>query len=143
MKPRRILARILSASLLPALLVSLGFLGCTAGGEDQTEDPAAYALDVKTQVTQMLNSARRNPTNAAFNVGALVGILDDYESQPTGDHEQIYADLLAGCRELKQMYEQSAGGGEINAKIDELLALAGKLPGDVLLDDDPGGEEEE
>ena len=140
MKRPVILLRIVATCLVPALLVGVGLSGCNPPpGGDESGDPAAYALDIKTQVTEELSRAKANPAAAADSVAVLIENLEGYQDQPVGQHGETYAALLAGCKELKEMCDQSAGAAEIGAKIDEVLALAGKLPGQVT---DEEGEEE-
>ena len=128
-------SRIMLACLLLALLSTLG---CSrARGEkvqDDSRDPAAYACDVKTQVVELLGSAKRDPASAKTSLSLLVNFLDDYRSAPVGKHKQVYAELLNRSRELKQMYEQSAAPANVNAKIDEIVALAERLPGEIAVE---------
>ena len=139
MKRPTILLRILATCLVPALLVGVGLLGCNPPpGGDESGDPAAYALDIKTQVTRQLTRAKANPATLADSATVLIENLEGYEGQPVGEHKETYAALLAGCKELKEMCDQSAGAAKIGAKIDEILALAGKLPGQVTAEE---GEE--
>jgi hypothetical protein len=139
MKRPTILLRILATCLVPALLVGVGLLGCNPPpGGDESGDPAAYALDIKTQVTEELSRAKANPAAAADSVAVLIENLEGYQDRPVGEHGETYAALLGGCQELKEMCDQSAGAAKIGVKIDEILALAGKLPGQVTAEE---GEE--
>jgi hypothetical protein len=124
--------RLVAACLVSFLLVVVGLSGCNLPpGGDESGDPVAYALDIKTQVTQTLTQAKAEPASALDGVTVLIENLEGYHSQPIGEHGATYASLLAGCRQLKEMIGQSAGRAQIVAKIDEVLATAGKLPGQV------------
>jgi hypothetical protein len=137
MKRPAVLFRLLCACLVPAVLIVVGFSGCESGPTgDETGDPAAYAADVKTTVIRRMRQLEKDPTHAVQSMGTLVKFLADYESQPVGDHRQVYADLLAKCRELEGLHKQSAAADEIKAKSDEITALAEKLPGQLDLNEE-------
>ena len=131
MKPPTILFRLVGTCFVPVLLLGVGLSGCNAPpGGDESGDPAAYALDIKTQVTQALTQAKAKPASALDSITVLIENLEGYQDEPIGEHGETYASLLAGCRQLKEMIEQRAGP-QIVAKIDEVLATADKLPGQV------------
>ena len=141
MKRPTILVPLVATSLVPVLLLGVGLSGCNAPpGGDESGDPAAYAQDIKTQVTQALTQAKTKPASALDNITVLIENLEGYQDEPIGEHGEIYASLLAGCRQLKEMIEQRAERPQIVAKIDEVLATAGKLPGQVgaLYEDEEG-----
>ena len=137
MKRPAVLLRVLCACLVPALLIVVGFSGCESGPvEDETGDPAAYAADVKTTVIGRMRQLEKDATHAVQSMATLVKFLEDYESQPVGDHRQVYADLLAKCQELEGLYQQSAAADQVKAKSDEIVALADTLPGELDVDED-------
>lgn len=143
MRRAAVLFRLLCACLVPAVLIVVGFSGCGSGPDgDETGDPAAYAADVKTTVIRRMRQLEKDPTHAVQSMGALVNFLKDFESRPVGDHRQVYADLLAKCQELEGLYKQSAAAAQVKAKSDEITALAGKLPGELDLDEEEPEEQE-
>ena len=143
MKRPAVLSGLLFACLVPAVLMTVGLSGCdTPPGGDETGDPAAYAADVKTTVIGRMRQLEKDPTHAAQSMSALLKFLEDYESQPVGDHRQVYADLLAKCRELEGLYQQSADAAQVKAKRDEITALAETLPGELDLNEEEAVDRE-
>jgi outer membrane murein-binding lipoprotein Lpp len=122
------------ASLVVALLSGLVLAGCEEpppGGADTSDDPEVVAADVKTAAVRALNEAKAAPQSGASSVEVLVENLQGYGDLSLGEYKDTHSELVSGCEELHKMYQQSAGAEQILAKIDELLALADTLPGDV------------
>jgi hypothetical protein len=103
-------------------------LGCGGSGPPppETQDSSAYALRIKRTIVEFVAEGKQNPTAAPKEAAVLVETLEVYKSQPVGEHEAVYAELLERCRQLS-----SASGADVRKKLDELAALANKLPGQI------------
>ena len=119
------------------LLVNLVILvGC--GGQDEpipaTDDlrnPDVYGSNIKSNVIPLLKQAQQTPARAAEIAGQLSELVEDYEKRPVGQHVAKYKSLRDGAQELKTLAESSSP--DTNKKIDELLAVAQSLPGELKL----------
>ena len=116
------------------LALAAGAAGCggAPSGRDDSGDPLAYAEDVKHLVTQGLELAKRGPRELAVDrVHILRDAIAQYPQEPTKGHEATYQALLADLDELIALYRNAAPPGQITAKLDETLARAQTLPGEM------------
>lgn len=123
-------------SLVFAIVASVLFLGgCSGKNQDlDTGDPAKYAEKIKNRVHNMVEAVRRSPGSAREQASVLLEELEVYEKQPVGEHETVYAQLLQNCWELVEAAGRSGSGAEVARKLNEMKALADKLPGTVTLE---------
>lgn len=115
-------------------ILSLAVLltGCARNPQKlDTKDPVVYAKKIKTQVYNTVQTVRRSPRTASEQSAVLLEELEVYSSQPVGEHETTYAQLLQKCQELLAASQKSGGGAEVSRKLNEMKALADKLPGEV------------
>ncbi len=99
---------------------------------DHSQDPLAYARTVKTLVHSQLPLALRSDEPEDI-VSSVLGTLENYPDNPVGEYRAVYQDLVTQCRELRQLYESGSSEGA-KSKIDEILELANRLPGEVHVD---------
>jgi Txe/YoeB family toxin of Txe-Axe toxin-antitoxin module len=117
---------------LPLVLsLALAVVGCSSKSTMKSEgqDPAEYARATKQQVLQFVKSAKENPKSARGDAEALLERLQVYTSRPVGDNQAIYEQLVKKCQDLISTAKRSPGSGDVSKKLDELAALANKLPG--------------
>ena len=113
---------------LSAACVVMGMAsGCGPGPPPpETKDPAAYALRIKRMVEEFVAEGIRSPAAAPKEAAVLLETLEVHKSQPVGEHGAIYAELTQRCQELT-----TAKGADVRKKLDDMAALAKKLPGEV------------
>jgi hypothetical protein len=119
-----------SAWLLVTVLSALAYAGCSKPKLD-SQTPDYYARDIKRDVHNFVQAAKTNPKIAGQEGAILLEKLEAYPTQPVGDYEEIYAQLAAKCKELVEAANRKAPAAEISAKLNQLAALANKLPGDL------------
>jgi hypothetical protein len=117
--------------LLVVLSLGLAVVGCSSKStmKSEGEDPAEFARATKQQVLQFVKSAKENPKSAGGDAEALLERLQVYTSRPVGDNQAVYEQLVKKCQELVNTAKRSPGSGDVTKKLDELAALANKLPG--------------
>jgi hypothetical protein len=112
--------------LVPVSCVLVGF-GCK--GETQADrdakDPAVYARMIKQDVQQFVQDAKQNPRTLKDQASIFLEKLEAHTSQPVGDNGPIYEQLTQKCKEL---VEAASRLGDARKKLDEMAALAKKLP---------------
>jgi len=118
--------------LLLAMSLVLPVVGCSGGGKGtakaEGEDAAEFARTTKTQVLQFVKAAKENTKTAGGQAEALFERLQVYKSRPVGSNGPVYEEMLQKCKELVDTAKKSPGSGEVTRKLDELAALANKLP---------------
>jgi hypothetical protein len=112
-------------SLLLIFLVMTSCNGC-GGDSEQEVDPVLDYADMVRMMVMDLKNAEGGPRGA---IDAFAENMEGYESEALGDHEATYAAIAKIAQELKSM-KDSASDAELRAKVDELVALADKLPGE-------------
>jgi hypothetical protein len=121
----------LLAAAAPALLLA----GCLKGpAKLDTKDPDYYAQKIKRQVYELVQAAWQDPKAAGPQGSVLLEELEGYKTQPVGDHEATYEQLLQKCRELVEAANRRASQAQIRKTLGEMKALADKLPGTVILE---------
>jgi hypothetical protein len=116
--------RLIGASLLVVCVVLGGCRGGEGGRTVDVDPVVDYANLVRSMVMQLTQSEagpRREVQYFAENMA-------EYESEALGDYKAIYRQIAAMAEELKSMSE-SASDVQLAAKIQELVAVADKLPG--------------
>jgi len=107
--------------------------GCSGRGpaakKAEGEDPAEYARATKQQVLQFVQMANENMKSAGGQAEALLERLQVHTTRPVGENKTIYEQLTQTCKELVDAAKRSPGSADVKKKVDELAALANKLPG--------------
>jgi hypothetical protein len=112
----------------------LFLVGCGSGDlVDHSRDPEMFAASVKQVVLQSAEDARESgePADALW---AVVHELepDELRHRPTGAHGSIYEQLYSLANQIREACEAADGRTpDLNQRLDELVALADQLPGDV------------
>ena len=118
---------------LGALSLILTAAGCSSGGKSTVKaegnDPTEFARTTKQQVQQFVRAAKEAPRSAGGDAVALLERLEVYKARPIGDNGPIYEQLVQKCKEVIDAAKRSPGSAEVMKKLDEMAALAGKLPG--------------
>jgi seryl-tRNA synthetase len=114
------------------LCVSLLLIGgCGKPLVDNSQDPEAYARDVKQLVFNEVASAAKSREPA----DQMVSVINELQQtdRPRGSYQATYDQLLKKAQEI-QAECQKAGKGKpanLTTRLDELKKLAQSLPGDV------------
>jgi len=116
------------------LIALVVFPGCGSKAEpipagDDLRNPDVYGSQIKSRAVAWLNQAKTHPDRAGSIALQLNELVEDYERQPIGDHGAKYKGLRDGAIELKKLADNSSP--EVGKKVDELLALANSLPGEL------------
>jgi hypothetical protein len=97
---------------------------------DNSQDPAAYARDIKAQI----NSAVRNARSSNEPVDHLEPLLLELKrsDRPLGESRSVYEDLRARVEQLvADCKRQGRGAPNLSGRLDELLKVAKTLPGET------------
>ena len=117
--------------LLPAwvLLAAAGCAGNKSAVKAEGDDAAEYAKTTKQQVKQCVQVGRENPRTVGAEAEALLERLQVHTSRPVGEHKATYEQLTQKCKDLVDAAKKSPGSSEVKKLLDDLNALADKLPG--------------
>ena len=88
-----------------------------------------FAADLKNQFNESLTLLKE--TSDPSHIDDMFEFFDDNDIPGSDSNQATYDKLQAGATELKSMFGKSASKADINKKIDELLALALTLPGEL------------
>jgi hypothetical protein len=114
--------------LLTALALAVLASGCSKSKPSPTAMPAAdYAKDTKNSVLSFVNSAKESPKAAGAQAEMFLEQLQGYAKRQVGDNKDIYEQLVQKCKEVSESAKRSPG--DVRKKLDEMAALANKLPG--------------
>ena len=90
--------------------------------------PAAdYAKDVKASVLRFVQSTKENPKAAGPQAEIFLEQLQGHAKRNVGEHKATYEQLVQKCKELSESGKRPPD--EVRKKLDEMAALANKLPG--------------
>ena len=130
MRQRIILVLFLATLVAPVLFLQSG---CGDGGSDWVDpDPVgSFNKGMKNQVFNTLNDAKPSAERAETGAAFLLEIFEEKDLSKAGEHEETYEKLRADAQELLSMCQQSASRSDVNAKIDEMIALTETLPGEI------------
>ncbi len=124
-----------ASRVMTCLVLSAMIAGCGGQppGTDDSGDPLAYAEEVKNMVLDGLQLAKKGPRELGVDrVHVLRDALSQFPERPVGEHRATYEALLNDLDQLISMYRESAQANQINSKIDETIARAETLPGQVI-----------
>lgn len=116
-------------------LFTLAVVGC-GGGEslpytDNSQDPEAYAKDVKLITIQAARGARAS-SEPVDSLDPLVRELEKSETRPVGSYQSTYAEVLALAKEARDAC--AAAGGKpsgLEGMLKKLEKSVESLPGEV------------
>src|SRR5262245_40821156 len=115
--------------LQAAVLVAVAF-GCARPAKPTDKlDAAGYARLIKRLVLEFVQEAKKNPEAAGQKASDLLETLKSHPKQPVGEHKEIYAELTTKCGALLEAAKRSPGSAATHKHLDEMAALANKLPG--------------
>lgn len=109
--------------------------GCGRSYTDNSNDPEAYARDIKEVALNAVNAARKG-RESADSLRTLVRELQNQEkiSRPVGSYKATYDELLGLALPLMEDCEKARGRvANLNPRLDALKKLADGLPGVVQL----------
>jgi hypothetical protein len=116
--------------LLLMAVVLPGGSGCSGSAADRdAKDPAVYARAIKKDVADFVQAAKKRPKTVKEQAAIFLEKLEAHASHPVGDHKAIYEQLTQKCKELVAAAKSSPGSAEVTKKLNEMAALADKLPG--------------
>jgi hypothetical protein len=114
------------------LAAALALVGSGCGGradlDAESKDPNVYARSIKTDVLNFVKDAKENPRTIVGNGSILLEKLQAHPSHPVGDNKATYEALVQKCKELVEA-ARTSGAADVNRKLEEMSALANKLPG--------------
>lgn len=123
--------------LLTAVMTCAGCGRTERPYTNHSQDPQAYALDVKTLVLDHVMIARKS-REPADQVRLIVMELEDSPKRPVGEFNQTYAEMLTAAQSLLADCEQADGRPNgLEKRLDELAAMAESLPGSVNIRTEP------
>lgn len=117
------------------LLLVAGTTGCGPAkpSVDNSQDPEAYARDVKNLAFNAAESAAKSREPA----DDLLQLTSELEQQdrPRGSYGNVYEKLLKTANDIKTDCQKQAGGRPANlpSRLAELKKIAQELPGEVKL----------
>ena len=118
------------------IVSTLGLLGCGGGDPPRTDFPqqdieTQNAIGMKSDIDGLMSALKSEGVNALRT--DLLGLVESFEEsgeEPTGPHAETYKSIQSGLKELQSQVDSGASPADLQAKIEELQALAAKLPGD-------------
>jgi len=93
---------------------------------DNSKDSQLYAQNVRALVLEQAQAAR-NSSEPRVQIHLIVKELSQND-RPTGDYRQTYSDMLAVSQKAMERCPLTGGRGQISNELDELVALARRLP---------------
>jgi hypothetical protein len=113
-------------------LVAISLVGCGQAEPpftDNSQDPLAYARDVKAQVQSAVRQSRSSSEPADY-LDPLVTELKRTD-RPLGESRAIYDDLRTRAEQLVADCKSAGRSApNLSARLDELMKVAQSLPGD-------------
>ena len=88
--------------------------------------PDAYAKSMKENVLIFVQQSKESPRSVAQRGEVLLETLQDYKKRPQDENQAVYAELVEKGKDVVQTAQKS---GDVKKKLDELAAIANKLPG--------------
>lgn len=124
--------KVFSMYRLIAFGLAIGLAGCGSGSSreytDTSKDPEKYAASIKQLVYNQISSAARSK-EPDDDLDAIIQELSDQKGRPLGSYKEVYDQILTNATELKKELEGKSKPSNLRAKLDEIKALADKLPG--------------
>lgn len=115
------------ASILTALSLAIFVPGCgpyRPGPIEITE--TNYSKEIKESVAGFVRSAKENIKTVGPQAEIFLEKLQGYSQRPVGANKDVYEQLVQKCKEVADTAKKS---GDVRKKLDEMAALANKLPG--------------
>ena len=116
-------------------LMFVVLVGC-GGDEPQLSDDQISEVGLFTYhlVESLKSDDRSDPQNGRISVQGLIENIQSMKAAEMGEHADKYARILQGAKELDQLYGRVVAGEQVEPSefdqiIDEMIAVAGTLPG--------------
>jgi hypothetical protein len=93
---------------------------------DNSKDADLYAQNVRALVLELAQTAR-NSSEPRVQINVIVKELSQND-RPAGDYRQVFSEMLAVSQKAMDRCPPSGGKGQISKELDELMALARRLP---------------
>lgn len=114
-------------AFLTAVVLAAGVAGCGPSRPAPiVMKPDAYAKQMKENILIFVQQSKESPRSVAQRGEVLLETLHDYKKRPQDQNQALYEELLQKAKEIQQTAQKS---GDVKPKLDELAALANKLPG--------------
>jgi len=97
-------------------------------GTPENADATEFGRATRQQVLGFVKVARESPKGAAAQAQALLERLEVHGSRPVGDNKPVYEELTQKCKSVVEAAKASPGSAEVNKLLNEMEALAKKLP---------------
>lgn len=103
---------------------------------DNSKDPELFAKTIKQVVVDSVADARKS--REPYDQIRLISNSLTGTGQPVGDYGPVYDRLKAAAEQLVVACEQADGPtSDMKMKLDEIVAIANELPGDVDVAEEP------
>lgn len=126
-------------TMILSLSLACAFTGCGSPElpyNDNSKDPELFAKTIKQVVIESVADARKS--REPFDQIRLISNSITGKGQPVGSYGPVYDRIKAAAEQLAEACEQADGPTpDMAVKLDEILAIANELPGDVVLDEEP------
>jgi hypothetical protein len=132
--------------MLTFLAILVLIVGCDGGKpkfEDHSQDPERYANSVKELALNATYKAARSREPGDMLLPLVTELQDqDTNRKPVGNYKPVYTELLTKTKSLVEDCDKANGGrpSSLSGKLNEIEAVAKKLPGEVQIDKGSGND---
>ena len=118
------------------ICVAAGWLiGCNGAAEERTDMPQEslelqQAKDTRATVEELQDALQgEGVAGLKGSIGDVMEGLEEGYDEPSGPHKATITSINNGVKELSTLLAGSPSQADVQKKMDELVALAKKLPG--------------
>lgn len=117
--------------IMVTVSLGIGMLAVGCGSEEKRTDFEVLSPEIQfaTDIRDDLEDLQDTEGGIAnMNMEVFLENMEEFEEQEVGENLEIYRSIHAGAQELKALKDKSATVAELKEKLDDLVALADKLP---------------
>ena len=117
------------------MLLGTGLLVCMFGCSSRTHQggPIVYALDIKRLALVVEVVSKTSPAETPGQVEVLLENLRDAPREDVGEHGETIEQITRLAEELDVQFKQSAPREKTDQKVKELVRMARRIPGKVIV----------
>ncbi len=113
-----------------ALVLGLCAVGCGSKTDMTLSSPETYCTAIKAAVYECCATVRtRGAKTAPSDVADAIERLEGYDEKHLGEHFGTYQKIYEKLTSLKKQLASSPSNADLKQAVDEIIALADKLPG--------------